>query len=251
MFRKIVNSQIFLSRALDKLLPRHYRIDGNSDFRDDLAGKYIRNNYVIYDVGGGKTPFFPPGEKAARKLTVIGLDIDPAELAAGPPGAYDEVICADISRFQGQGDADLAICRALLEHVRDTREALAALGSILKPGGRILLFVPSRNALFARINLLLPEGLKRKILFSFFPQARTTAGFPSFYDQCTPRDFSALAARCGLEVEEKRLYFFSGYFSFCFPFFFLWRLWVLGFHLVAGEQAAESFAMVLRKQETH
>ena len=57
-----------------------------------------------------------------------------------------------------------------------------------------------------------------------------------------------MAAAHGLEVAERRLYFRSGYFSFFFPFYLLWRLWIFGFRAVAGDQAAETFAFAFRKR---
>ena len=41
---------------------------------------------------------------------MVGLDIDADELARAPPGAYDETVCADITRHVGKGDADLVVC---------------------------------------------------------------------------------------------------------------------------------------------
>jgi 2-polyprenyl-6-hydroxyphenyl methylase/3-demethylubiquinone-9 3-methyltransferase len=181
-------------------------------------------------------------------LRVVGIDIDPAELQAAPAGLYDRTIAADITSFQGDSDADLVICQALLEHVRDTDAALRAIASILKPGGRALLFVPSRNAVYARLNLLLPESLKRRILFSIFPHMRRDHGFPAFYDRCTPRRFRAMADANGLQTEECRAYFHSDYFRFFSPLHAVWRLWTLAFRAFSGEEAAETFSLVLRKR---
>lgn len=248
MLRALINSQVYLSRVFDRLLPAKYRTDGNLDFLKTFAPKYLHPNLRIYDVGGGKHPYISRELKEKKELNVIGLDIDAEELRGAPPGAYDEVVCADITKFRGHGDADLVICQAVLEHVRNTEEAFAALASMVKPGGRVLIFVPSRNAVFARINLLLPERLKRKILYTVYPQSKTQGGFPSYYDRCTPRSFAELAGRHDLEVEEKRAYYCSNYFTFLFPVHVAWRLWVLLFHLFAGEQAAETFSMSLRKR---
>jgi SAM-dependent methyltransferase len=63
------------------------------------------------------------------------------------------------------------VCQALLEHVSDVNGAFESIASILRPGGQAVIFVRSRNAVFARINLVLPEKFKRWILFQVFPQA--------------------------------------------------------------------------------
>jgi 2-polyprenyl-6-hydroxyphenyl methylase/3-demethylubiquinone-9 3-methyltransferase len=158
-------------------------------------------------VGGGKNPVVAPERKTELDLRVIGVDIDGGELASAPAGSYDQTVCADIGSYQGPGDGDLVICQALLEHVRDSGAALRAIASILKPGGRALIFVPSRNAVYARLNLLLPEALKRKILFTVFPETRRDHGFRAFYDRCTPAGFVSMAAQQGLLTEDCRLYF--------------------------------------------
>lgn len=238
-----------LSAKFDSwIIPARFRIDGNRDFTDDFAKKFLDRGMEIYDVGGGKNPYIDRQTKERLALRVVGLDIDANELSRAESGLYDETVCADISSFSGKKSADLVICQALLEHVRDVEGAFASIDSILKPGGRALIFVPSRNAVFARLNLVLPEKFKRWILFSVFPQTRHSQGFPSYYDRCTPSDFQLLARRHGFQEVESRCYYQSTYFSFFFPMYLVWRLWVLMFWLVRGEQAAETFSMALTKR---
>lgn len=178
------------------------------------------------------------------------MDIDQGELDRAPTGIYDRTICADIGCFYGAGDADLLICQAVLEHVRDVDGAFASIAGILKPGGRALIFVPSRNALYARLNLLLPQALKKRLLHAVYPKTREGQGFPSYYDQCTPRDFRRLAKKHNLVVEKESYHYISSYFSFFVPLYALWRLWILGYRALAGEQAAETFCMAFVKPES-
>ena len=247
LFYRFTRSQQRLSRLFDRLLPAEYQVDGNRDFLDHWIAPYLDRGAVVYDIGGGKNPVVGREEKRRFGLRVIGLDIDGRELAAAPAGVYDQTICADITQYRGQADADLVICQALLEHVRDSQAAIRAISSLLKPGGRALIFLPSRNAVFARINLLLPEWMKRKILYTVFPATQRDQGFPAYYDRCTPRDFRRLADGAGLTVDACKTYFRSSYFTFFFPLHFVWRLWTLAFRFFAGEQAAETFSLALRK----
>ena len=248
MFRSLVRSQQWLSAKFDLLLPSDMRVDGNSHFITDFAPPYLQAGSTVIDIGGGKNPYIGPDKKSCLQLHVVGLDVDATELAQAPPGAYDATICADIQRYRGNGDADVVICQSLLEHVENVSMAFAAIASMLKPGGKALIFVPSRNALFARLNLLLPENLKRRLLFTIFPSTRRSQGFKSYYDQCTPAAFKSLAQKNGLIVAEARLYFISSYFSFFFPAYLLWRIWILLFRAISGEQSAETFSMVLIRQ---
>jgi 2-polyprenyl-6-hydroxyphenyl methylase/3-demethylubiquinone-9 3-methyltransferase len=156
---------------------------------------------------------------------------------------------ANICEYSGRGDGDLAICRTLLEHVENVEHALLGMHSILKPGGKLLIFVPSRNAVFARLNLLLPHVLKRKILFFLYPYVAEAQGFPAYYDRCTPRQIETLAKKSRFTISEVRLYYISKYFDFFAPLYLLWRLWILAFYAVSPCQAAETFSMVLKKTD--
>lgn len=233
------------------LIPKKFRTDGNRDFIDEFAKKYFKKGLHVYDIGGGKNPYVNRSTKDRLSLTVVGLDIDAAELSRAPHGLYDKTICADITRFYGDGTADLVICQALLEHVKDVNAAFASINSILKHGGRAVIFVPSRNAVFARLNLLLPQKLKRWLLFTIFPQSQRDQGFPSYYDRCTPEDFRKIAKRYGLQEESFRAYFQSSYFSFFFPAYMIWRLWMLLFWMLRGDQAAETFSVAYLKRASH
>jgi SAM-dependent methyltransferase len=237
------------SRAFDAMLvPEKCRVDGNRDFIDHFALKYLKPGLTVYDVGGGKQPYINRATKERLGLKVVGLDIDANELARAPQGLYDEVVCADITKFAGPGTADLLVCQALLEHVSDVSAAFTSIASILRPGGRAVIFVPSRNAVFARLNLLLPEKIKRWILFKVFPQAKADGGFRSYYDRCTPLEFRKLINTNGLQEIEFRPYYESAYFSFFLPAHMVWRLWTLLFRVVKGDQAAETFCLAFVKK---
>ncbi len=244
--RRAINFNESLSRRFDALLPGEYQVDGNRDFREQFSPPYITKGIRLVDVGGGKIPYIDARTKSALELHVTGLDISREELDRAPACAYDEVICSDISAYHGKRDSDVVVCQAVLEHVKDVGVAFASFASILKPGGVALIWVPSRNALFARLNLLLPETLKRKILFFIYPRMRYGQGFTSYYDRCTPVKFQALAARYGFVVERQQLYFSNKYFYFCTPLHVMWRAWLLVFRLLRHQEAAETFAMALR-----
>ncbi len=246
MLQQIIRSQIWLSTRFDSLLPARFTTDGNQEFFR-IVPTALQPGCTVWDIGGGKHPLVDPSVKRERQLRVVGLDISAQELDAAPAGAYDETVVADISQFRGRGDADVVVCQALLEHVRDTARAFAGISSILKPGGSAILFTPSRNAAYARLNLLLPQALKRRLLFAIFREARGQQGFPAYYDRCTPQQFRELAAAAGLQVKEQRLYYQSGYFTFAFPLHFLWRLWMLLFAGLAPQSAAETFTLALVK----
>ena len=246
MLQSLIRSQTYLSRRFDMCLPARFTIDGNQDYLR-MTPSRINAGTTIWDLGGGKHPLIDPAVKGDKRLRVVGLDISAEELTVAPAGAYDEIVVADISKFRGRGDADLVFCQALLEHVRDTAAAFEGISSILKPGGTAIVFTPSRNAAFARLNLLMHQRLKERLLFAIYPDARGQQGFPAYYDRCTPREFRRMAEAAGLRVTDVHLYYQSNYFNFAFPIHLVWRFWVLLFALVAPDSAAETFTMTFKK----
>jgi 2-polyprenyl-6-hydroxyphenyl methylase/3-demethylubiquinone-9 3-methyltransferase len=243
-----VSLNVAMSDALDRMLPQALRLDGNVDFRANALPSVLTPGALIYDLGGGSRPCITAEEKQRQGQRVVGLDISAEELAAAPVGVYDTAIAADLCSFVGPGDGDVAICQATLEHVPDTAGAIRAIASCLSPGGRAALFAPCRNAVFARLNLILPEDFKRRMLFAVFPhKAEGHDGFKAYYNRGTPREIEQLAAANGLVVEQRRLFWVSSYFKAFVPVFVLWRAWQGLTWLVMRDQAAEAFWYILRK----
>jgi 2-polyprenyl-3-methyl-5-hydroxy-6-metoxy-1,4-benzoquinol methylase len=245
--RQLIASQVALSCAFDQLLPRSFRVDGSKDFKQRIVPSYLRPGLAVYDIGGGARPCVDLETKQRLGLTLTGVDLDEEQFAKAPRGLYDRAIVADITTYQEQSAADLVVCKSTLEHVRDTEAALARMARLLNPGGTLLVFVPSRNALYARLNVLLPESLKLRLLSAFMPNQADHLGFPAIYDHCTPHDFRRFATKHGLQIKELRPYYISSYFSVVFPVYVLWRAWILAYRALAREQAAESFVLIACK----
>ena len=243
----LIASQVALSRAFDRLLPQSFRVDGSKDFKQRIVPNHLRSGFVVYDVGGGGRPCVDIETKRRLDLKLVGLDIDEEEFAKAPVGLYDRTIVIDVAAYSEDSVADLVVCKSTLEHVGDTEAALAAMARLLKPSGTLLVFAPSRNALYARLNLLLPERLKRRLLSTFLPNQADHLGFPARYNHCTPRDFRRFASGQGLEIKELRPYYISSYFSVVFPLYVAWRVWILARWLVVREHAAETFVLIARR----
>lgn len=199
VFRLFVALNQNLSRRFDSIFSDKIREDGNQYFLQKLLPKALQRNNVVYDAGGGFQPCITAVKKAVLNIELVGVDISGSELDAAPPRTYDRTITADICNFEGEEDADIVVCQALLEHVPNTPGAIKSMASILKPDGRIFIFVPSRNAVFARLNLISPEAIKLKLLHTFFPKKTGHAGFKAYYDHCTPSQIENLAVTNNLE----------------------------------------------------
>ncbi|MFZ5951504.1 MAG: class I SAM-dependent methyltransferase [Candidatus Rifleibacteriota bacterium] len=246
-FEKFLRIQDRLCQVFDRFLPVSFKRWGYRDFILEILPGNLKPGMKILDAGGGKRPVITRQQKQNLQLEIIGLDISAAELAEAPVGLYDSIIIGDLVTAREMVEADLVICLAVLEHVSNTDSAMKAIASMLKPGGRALIFVPSRNSLFARLNLLLPESLKRFLLHLFFRRSSGQQGFKSYYDRCTPSAMKCMAIENGLQVEEELYYFQSAYFSVFLPLYALYRILTLIQFCCFGNEAAETFTLVLRK----
>jgi 2-polyprenyl-6-hydroxyphenyl methylase/3-demethylubiquinone-9 3-methyltransferase len=241
---------INISNSIERLLPSHTRVDGNSDFHAFAMPDVLGFGGLVYDLGGGSRPCMTADDKKRNGQRLVGLDISAEELAAAPPGVYDKIVTADLCSFLGPEDGDVVICQATLEHVPDTVGAIRAISSCLRPGGRAAIFAPCRNAVFARLNLLIPQDLKKKLLFFVFPEkSEGHDGFKAYYDHCTPGDIERIAAENGLIVERRRIFWVSSYFKAFLPAYLLWRIWQGLAWLFIRDQAAEAFWYILRKRD--
>lgn len=246
MFRTIINFNVALCKRLDGSLWPRMSIDGNRRFIE-IARASVPSGVVIADVGGGKSPLFSPEEVAAKRLSVIGIDIDGNELAAAPHGAYAKTAQVDITSYKGDASADVVLVQSLLEHVANNSKGIKGIASICKPGGQIFTFCPNRRAWFAILNRLLPEGAKRYLLHSIYPHTRRNQGFPAYYDRCTPAEMTWLMEREGLKVVQVLPFFVSSYFRFFFPLYLFWRLVTLPLMKVWPLHFCETFMIVARK----
>lgn len=247
IIREFINYNRKLSRYIESLLPEKFSTSGDADFVNNIIPTYLINGQVIYDVGGGKRPYLSVDNKEKLNAKVIGIDISREELNNAPKGAYDDTIQSAIEDVAGNGDGDLVICNAVLEHVFDVQSSLKSIYSLLKSGGVALIFVPSRNAAFARLNMLLPESFKKKLLFAIFPKKSYLGGFPAYYNNCTPRQFSKITNALGFTTIEEKCYYWSSYFSFFVPIYIIWRIGFFIFYLFAKKEAAEGFVLALKK----
>ena len=245
MLSQFVNLNVEASRGFDRIVRFPPRSVGNLE---SLAPEILfAQAKSVGDVGGGKKPFAAAAGLDAGDREYVGLDIDPAELAAAPAGTYTRTEVIDICRPPAalHQHFDLIICRNTLEHVQDAQAALAGLFATLEPGGRCFVKVPCRKAAFARLNRALPERLKRRLMHGIFPHKKGD-GFPAFYDRATPRQFRRICNEVGFRIIAERRNLRSSYFSFLFPLYVLWRA-ASSIQYGLDPDYCESFEMVLDK----
>lgn len=164
---------------------------------------------VVADVAGGKTWHLPAALKEATGVTLVGLDIDAAELAEN--NMIDHKIVADAcDRIPTDfGKYSVITVRAGIEHFHDNARFLLNAFGALEPGGVLIALFPNKFAPFALINQALPHKLSKFLLQKLTRGGEEgVLGFRAHYDRTSYRSFSKIARDAGFEIE------------FCYPSFF-------------------------------
>lgn len=237
-----------LARSFNARIDRRFlRQSGMIDFDRRILPSLLKPGLRTLDVGGGKQPLIPPDVRQKFSLHVTGLDLSAEELAAAPAGSYDATIVGDVGSVPLAGPYDLIVSRTVLEHVPKTATAIRNLAGALAPDGVMAHFLPCSNAPFALLNRMLGPQISSRLLWTVFPQNRRVAGFPAYYDECTPSRFRRSCESAGLEVVELNPYFYSDYGRFFLPIHVADTARQLLMMRLRADDLAESFTIVARK----
>jgi SAM-dependent methyltransferase len=190
---------------------------------DDLVADFSRDlpdRAVVADLGGGKSCRYASRIPRDRGVRIVAVDISAAELADNHD--VDECRVADVSRRLpfDDGEVDLLVSRALLEHVDGVPRAVREMARALRDGGTALHFVPCRNSLFGLAARLLPFGPLKRLLHFVRPETRGVVEFDVHYDSCAPGPMRRLFLDAGFkDVEIIVCWSQSGYFLPVFPLY--------------------------------
>jgi SAM-dependent methyltransferase len=119
-------------------------------------GKHIGTRILEVGCGiGNMTPFFLDAED----LTCIDVAPESVDLVRRLFAAHPQVsaLAADVADPAivgrlGPGRYDTAVCINVLEHVEADAAALRNLRALLRPGGKLVLFVPAGQYLYGRLD---------------------------------------------------------------------------------------------------
>ena len=126
-----------------------------SDWILRLFGPSIRG--AIAEVGIGHGSY---ADRLADQPGYTGIDLDPEAVEAArerlPHGRF---LAADISKREamqavGFGAFDTVLCFNVLEHVADHGSAACNMLDLLRPRGRLLLFLPALQSLYGSLDRL-------------------------------------------------------------------------------------------------
>jgi SAM-dependent methyltransferase len=112
--------------------------------REVLASQARR----VLDAGCGEGHMALPLAARHPNVQVDGIDVSPTNLRLAqrmnrfPNARFHHGFLEDAPRLLPEGAFDLVYCFAVLEHVRNLEEAMAALLRMLRPGGRFCGVVP-------------------------------------------------------------------------------------------------------------
>jgi 2-polyprenyl-3-methyl-5-hydroxy-6-metoxy-1,4-benzoquinol methylase len=152
----------------------------------------------ILDVGCGDGLF---AKVAFDDTEVWGVDIDAKEGRwASASQAYSQVVLGDITRVHlPAGFFETCIANCSLEHVPRLDRALATILASLKPGGRVLMFVPNRTWAEQMLSYRILKGLGAGALADTVRDAiDTTFRHHHLYDEAGWRE---VVERAGFEIE--------------------------------------------------
>ena len=181
---------------------------------DTAVQAYLRKldpGSVVADLGGGRR--FIYSHWVPKDVKVWAIDIDPDELELNSD--VDTKILGDVSKSLpiDSNEVDLILSRALLEHVEDNESALREMHRILKPGGRMIHFIPARYSTFGVAARVLPFEQLKKLLHLAIPGTIGIVEFPVFYNLCTAKKLSRNLEVLNFgDISVKTCYYASSYF---------------------------------------
>lgn len=172
------------ANALDGGLPPRYRHDEWQRPFMRAVEEVLRPNIAVLDIGSGRRPTLAPTARPSN-CTYVGFDIAAPELAAAPPGSYNEMVTGDVTRRRSEleGRFDLVVCWQVLEHVKPLEDALGNIRSYLRPAGRFVGHLSGTFAPFGLVNRVFPHRFAATALHRFLHRDPTTV-FPAYYDRC-------------------------------------------------------------------
>jgi SAM-dependent methyltransferase len=150
-----------LGQVADGRLPPRYSYRMQDVFLTRLLPRLL-DGVRILDVGAGRAPTLAPEDRPPG-CWYAGLDVSPTELAAAPPGAYDEVFVQNVATPLAN-QFDLILSWQVLEHVAEVDVALENLRQALRPGGALIAQLTGSRAVFSLIGRALPHRARRLVL---------------------------------------------------------------------------------------
>ncbi len=121
---------------------------------DDLLKKHFANksNIKILDIGCGTGALMKQIEPYG---SVTGIDVSSQAVAFCKSRGISNVRLGDATSISEKDNTfDLVVALDVLEHVQDDRKVLSEMLRVLKPGGKLIVFVPAYMILWGVTDML-------------------------------------------------------------------------------------------------
>lgn len=127
---------------------------GTADQYLNLLGTYCEKPLQgrLLEIGCGQGDFLARAAMKGLSVTGIEYSAHAAEIAAKKVGPQGKIICGEITQLLNSGEQfDYIVFADVLEHVRNPREFLRNVYSLLRTGGIVAAIVPSLDSFSARL----------------------------------------------------------------------------------------------------
>jgi 2-polyprenyl-3-methyl-5-hydroxy-6-metoxy-1,4-benzoquinol methylase len=166
-----------------------------------IVDRYVTVGCRWLDVGGGKA-IFPEHPSLARQLVARAshvVAVDPSDNVHRNEFVHERVQCF-LETYTPDSLFDLVTLRMVVEHVADPPAFADALGHVVKPGGRVIVFTVSSWSPLARAAAVVPFCLHYPVK-RFFWGGEPEDTFPVHYRMNTRRHLRAHLNRAGFQEE--------------------------------------------------
>lgn len=246
VLRQFVHANVVLSHRIEPSIMK--KTFAYARYREAGTALLQLDPKCVLDVGAGKQWPFSPTLKG-RNMTLIGFDIDIAEMAEN--ALLDQKLCGDACKSLGVADesVDLVMGRAVIEHLHDTASFLRSANRALREDGRLIVTFASKHAPFAVLNRILPRRVSQWLLAHLLPGSSGVLGFETYYDRASFGEFKQSLNDAGFEVEEEYAsYFSSGYYRFFAPLFVASLAFEYLLYAFGNPRLASYFMFIARKK---
>lgn len=246
VLRQFVHANVVLSNRIEPSIVK--KTFAYARYREAGTALLQLDPKCVLDVGAGKQWPFSPTLKG-RNMTLIGFDIDIAEMAEN--ALLDQKLCGDACKSLGVADesVDLVMGRAVIEHLHDTESFLRSANRALREDGRLIVTFASKHAPFAVLNRILPPRVSQWLLAHLLPGSSGVLGFETHYDRASFGEFKQSLTSAGFEVEEEYAsYFSSGYYRFFVPLFVASLAFEYLLYAFGNPRLASYFMFIARKK---
>lgn len=175
------------------------KIENHRQTLRDLQRRVGRNEIALLDIGSGRGEMLAAA--SAEGVTAVGLELSSAMVQAAAARGFSVLqTTAEVHAEAGQS-YDAIIMASVIEHVHNPDTLMAAVASMLAPGGVVYVECPNEPNLLTRVSRLAARLRRSEAVLNLSP---TFSPYHVF--GFSPRSLSALAMKHKLRVTQSRVW---------------------------------------------